>query len=93
MRVPDHVVVQALLDELAEPILSSTLILPDEQEPINDAAAIRERLERDVDLIIDAGACAAEPTTVVDLSAPPARIVRRGRGDLHQLGIDEHENT
>jgi tRNA threonylcarbamoyl adenosine modification protein (Sua5/YciO/YrdC/YwlC family) len=89
VRVPAHPVVQALLAELGEPILSSTLILPGATEPLNDAAAIRDAIGSQLDLVIDAGACAAEPTTVVDLAAVPAVIVRRGGGDPARLGIEE----
>lgn len=93
VRVPDHPVVQALLAELGEPILSSTLILPGASEPLNDADTIRTELERQVDLIIDAGACAAAPTTVVDLAVEPAVIVRRGAGDPARLGIETQEGA
>jgi len=86
-RVPDHPVVSALLGELGEPILSSTLILPGESAPLNDPEAIRQRLEHAVDLVIDAGPCVAEPTTIVDLASEPAVIVRQGRGDPARLGI------
>ncbi len=91
VRVPDHPVVQALLAELGEPILSSTLILPGASVPLNDAEAIREALERQVDLVIDAGPCAAQPTTVVDLAADPAVVVRLGGGDPARLGLDRSE--
>ena len=87
VRVPGHPVVQALLDELGEPILSSTLILPGATEPLNDAAAIRDILGRVLDLVIDAGPCAAEPTTVVDLGVAPPVIVRQGAGDPAHLGL------
>ena len=87
VRVPDHAVVQALLADLGEPILSSTLILPGATEPLNDAEAIREALGRALDLIIDAGACRAEPTTVVDLAIVPPAIVRQGAGELSRLGL------
>lgn len=82
IRVPDHAIVQALLAELGEPIMSSTLILPGEDLPLNDALDIRERLEHELGLVIDGGACDIEPTTVVDLveEASP-RILRHGRGD------------
>jgi tRNA A37 threonylcarbamoyladenosine synthetase subunit TsaC/SUA5/YrdC len=80
-------VVQALLAELAEPILSSTLILPGDDAPLNDADAIRSEIGNLIDLVIDAGACAAEPTTVVDLSALPGVIVRQGGGDPAALGM------
>ena len=89
VRVPAHAVVQALLVELGEPILSSTLILPDETEPLNDVDAIRDAIGSQIDLVIDAGPCPAEPTTVVDLAATPAVIVRRGGGDPALLGIEE----
>jgi len=87
IRVPDHPVVRALLAELAEPILSSTLILPGDGTPLNDAEIIRDRLQTAVDLVIDAGPCAAIPTTVVDLATEPAMITRRGGGDPARLGL------
>lgn len=88
VRVPDHAVVRALLQEIGEPILSSTLILPGETDPLNDPEEIRRRLERQIDLLIDAGPCHLEPTTVIDLAAPEPTIVRRGRGDVARLGLD-----
>jgi tRNA threonylcarbamoyl adenosine modification protein (Sua5/YciO/YrdC/YwlC family) len=91
VRVPGHPVVQALLDELGEPILSSTLILPGASEPLNDAEGIREILGRVLDLVIDAGPCPAEPTTVIDLAVVPAAIVRRGAGDPARLGLPHPE--
>ncbi len=87
VRVPGHPVVQALLTELGEPILSSTLILPGAEAPLNDAEAIRTEVGNRIDLVIDAGSCSAEPTTVVDLSELPGAIVRRGGGDPAALGI------
>ena len=87
VRVPDHAVAQALLQELGEPILSSTLMLPGGSEPLNDAEAIRESVGRTLDLVIDAGACPAEPTTVVDLAVVPPVIVRLGAGDPARLGL------
>lgn len=87
LRVPDHPVVHALLAELSEPILSSTLILAGEHVPLNDPEAIRDRLEQAVYLVIDAGPCIAEPTTVVDLAVEPPVVVRQGVGDLARLGI------
>jgi tRNA threonylcarbamoyl adenosine modification protein (Sua5/YciO/YrdC/YwlC family) len=88
VRVPDHAVVQALLAELGEPILSSTLILPGSSEPLNDAEQIRDALGRVLDLVIDAGACPAAPTTVIDLAAEPPVIVRLGGGDPGRLGLE-----
>ena len=87
MRVPDHPAVRALLAELDEPILSSTLMLPGEEQPLNDAADIEARLSGRIDAIIDAGPCAAAPTTVVDLAVTPPVIVRRGVGDPARLGL------
>jgi tRNA threonylcarbamoyl adenosine modification protein (Sua5/YciO/YrdC/YwlC family) len=85
VRIPDHPVAQALLAELGEPLLSSTLILPGDAQPLNDAEEIRARLERQVDLILDAGACGIEPTTVVDLTGAVPEIVREGRGAIDPL--------
>ncbi|HTS20600.1 MAG TPA: L-threonylcarbamoyladenylate synthase [Casimicrobiaceae bacterium] len=87
VRVPDHAVVRALLSELGEPILSSTLIPPGATEPLNDPAAIRAQFEHALELIIDSGACHLEPTTVVDLATDPPRVARRGRGDPARLGL------
>ena len=87
IRVPDHAVVQALLTELDEPLLSSTLIPPGDQQPLNDPAEIRARYEHSLDLIIDSGACHLEPTTVVDLALEAPAIVRLGRGDTARLGL------
>ena len=81
VRIPDHRVVQALLAELGEPLLSSTLLLPDEEEPLTQGWEIKERLEHMVDAVIDSGDCGAEPTTVIDYSSGVADIVRRGMGD------------
>lgn len=81
LRVPDHPVVRALLADLGEPIASSTLILPGETLPMSDPQEIRARLERQLDLVIDAGPCGMEPTTVVVLEDGVAEVVRVGRGD------------
>ena len=82
IRVPDHPVTQALLDELGEPLMSSTLILPGKDMPETDANDIRERLEHEVDLVIDGDHCGVEPTTVVDLVDGVARVVRQGCGSV-----------
>jgi len=87
VRVPDHAVVRALLAELGEPILSSTLIPPGAAQPLNDPAEIRRQFQRSVDLIIDSGACHLEPTTVLDLATETPTIVRLGRGDPARLGL------
>ncbi len=87
LRVPDHPVVTALLAELGEPILSTTLILAGASAPLNDPEEIREQLQQRVDLVIDAGPCATVPTTVVDLVNEPGEIVRLGAGDPARLGL------
>ena len=87
VRVSDHAVVQALLNELDAPMLTSTLILPGDSAPLNDPADIRSRLGAAVAVVIDAGACANEPTTVIDLAVDPPKLVRRGRGDPARLGL------
>lgn len=87
LRIPDHPVVDALLAELGEPILSSTLLLPGDELPHTDAAEIRERLERQVDLVLDGGSCGIEPSTVVDLTASEPVLVRAGKGPLKPLGL------
>jgi tRNA threonylcarbamoyl adenosine modification protein (Sua5/YciO/YrdC/YwlC family) len=85
LRVPDHPVAQALLAALGEPLLSSTLALPDEELPLNDGREIRRRLEHDVELVLDGGSCGTEPTTVVDLTGPAPQIVREGKGPIAPL--------
>jgi len=80
IRIPAHPVAQALLEELGEPLMSSTLILPGQEDPETDAHDIRERLERDVDLVIDGGSCGLEPTTVIDMVDGSMDVVRKGRG-------------
>lgn len=89
LRIPDHPVALALLDELNEPLLSSTLILPDEELPLTDVDEIRERLERLVDLVIEGGTVGVEPTTVIDLTDAVPVLVRRGKGEIDHLGIQE----
>ncbi|MFG6447270.1 L-threonylcarbamoyladenylate synthase [Roseateles sp. BYS180W] len=87
LRVPDHRVTQELLAVLGQPLLATTLIPPGEHEPLNDPQEITERYERLVQLIIDAGACAMQPTTVVDMSAEEPVVLRTGGGDLERLGL------
>jgi tRNA threonylcarbamoyl adenosine modification protein (Sua5/YciO/YrdC/YwlC family) len=87
LRVPDHTVVQGLLAELDEPLLSSTLILPGDELPLNDGAEIRERLEHQVELVLDGGSCGVEMTTVVDLTAELPAVVRVGKGSLELFGV------
>ncbi len=87
LRVPDHPVAQALLGELDEAILSTSLVLPGDELPLNDAEEIRERLEGQVDLIIDSGACGFETTTVVDLTGAGPQVLRAGKGQLGVFGL------
>jgi tRNA threonylcarbamoyl adenosine modification protein (Sua5/YciO/YrdC/YwlC family) len=81
VRIPDHRVAQALLAELGEPLLSSTLLLPDQDEPMTVGWEIKERLDAAVDAVIDSGECGTVPTTVIDFSEGEPEIVRRGAGD------------
>jgi tRNA A37 threonylcarbamoyladenosine synthetase subunit TsaC/SUA5/YrdC len=79
--------VQDLLAELGEPLLSSTLLLPGDELPLNDAQEIRARLERQVDLVLDGGSCGVEMTTVIDLTGEGPEIVRVGKGSLEPFGV------
>jgi len=81
IRVPEHPVISALLAELGEPLMSSTLLLPDADLPLNDPDEIVARLDRNVDIIVASGSCGVEPTTVVDLTGEYPRLLRRGKGD------------
>jgi tRNA threonylcarbamoyl adenosine modification protein (Sua5/YciO/YrdC/YwlC family) len=87
LRVPDHKVLQALLSLHEGPLLATTLITPGETEPMNDAEEIRKHYEHQIAAVIDAGACALEPTTVVDLTQGEPEIIREGRGALSVLGL------
>jgi tRNA threonylcarbamoyl adenosine modification protein (Sua5/YciO/YrdC/YwlC family) len=91
LRVPEHKTLQDLLEMLGAPLLATTLIPPDEKDPLNDAEEIRDRYEKLIDAVIDAGACASQPTTVVDLSAMGSggdpELIREGRGALATLGL------
>ena len=81
IRVPDHPVTQALLAELGEPIMSSTLIMPGDALPLTDPEEMRDKLSQQVDLVIDGGHCGFEPTTVIEMYEGKSRLVRQGRGD------------
>ena len=81
VRIPDHVVTQALLAEMGEPIVSSTLLLPDQEEPMTQGWEIKERLDHVVDAVLDSGDCGTDPTTVIDFSDGEPEILRRGAGD------------
>lgn len=87
LRVPENCIVDMLLTELDQPLLGTTLTLPGDDEPLNDPEAIRDRIGKQIDLIIDGGACSFEMTTVVDLSGDDAELVRQGRGDAALLGL------
>ena len=87
IRIPDHPVALALLRELNEPLLSSTLILPGATEPMQEPEEIRVALEHQLDLVIDGGICDGGASTIIDLEAEPPVIVRAGRGDAARLGI------
>jgi tRNA threonylcarbamoyl adenosine modification protein (Sua5/YciO/YrdC/YwlC family) len=87
IRVPDHEVPRMLLAELGEPIMSSTLMLPGDDLPLNDGEEIEARLGREIDALLDGGACGVEPTTVVDLAAWPPVVLRQGRGSLAPFGL------
>src|SRR5574343_807755 len=87
LRVPEHRVTQDLLALLGEPLLSTTLIPPGDSDALNDPQEIRERFEKQLQAVVDAGACALEPTTIVDLSGDEPEVLRRGRGDPALLGL------
>jgi tRNA threonylcarbamoyl adenosine modification protein (Sua5/YciO/YrdC/YwlC family) len=87
LRVPDHKVTQELLSVFGQPLLATTLIAPGETEPLNDPGEIRDRFQKLIQAVVDAGACPGRPTTVVDLSDGNAALVRQGRGDAALLGL------
>lgn len=93
IRIPDHPAALALLKELDAPILSTTLLLPGDRTPLNDAESIAQRLGARVDAIVDAGPCAGVPSTVVDLESSPPTIVRLGLGDPGMLGLEDAEKA
>ncbi len=88
MRVPEHAVAQALLAELGEPLLSATLSLPGDALPLNDGEEIRARLEHALDLVLDAGSCGIEPTTMVDLTGAVPELLRQGKGSPDPFGFE-----
>jgi len=85
IRVPDHQLAHAVLDELGEPIMSSTLILPGDDRPLTDPLDIEERIGHQIDAIVDAGATGIEPTSVLDLTSGAVEVLRQGRGDVSAL--------
>jgi tRNA threonylcarbamoyl adenosine modification protein (Sua5/YciO/YrdC/YwlC family) len=90
LRIPEHPVAQGLLAELGEPLLSATLTDPQLEQPLVDPEELFERYEHGIDLILDAGACGLDPTTIIDLSGPRPLLVRQGRGDVSKvLDLDQ----
>ncbi|HKW83085.1 MAG TPA: L-threonylcarbamoyladenylate synthase [Burkholderiaceae bacterium] len=87
LRVPEHAVTHALLEQLGQPLLATTLIAPGESEPMNDPHEIRDRFQKLIQAVVDAGACPMQPTTVIDLTDEVPVLVRRGRGDASLLGL------
>lgn len=82
LRLPEHVIAQSLLEELGQPLIGTTLILPGSEDPLNDPAEIRDALQKQVELVIDGGSCSLQPTTVVDLTGAAPVVLREGRGDV-----------
>lgn len=87
LRVPENAIAHALLEELGQPLLGATLILPGDEQMLSDAESIRARIDKQVELIIDGGACSLEPTTVIDLTASEPQLIRHGRGDPAMFGL------
>jgi tRNA threonylcarbamoyl adenosine modification protein (Sua5/YciO/YrdC/YwlC family) len=87
LRVPDHKALQELLAAYGDPLIGTTLIPAGETEPLNDATDIRDRLQKQVQAVLDAGACPMAPTTVIDLSNGDPAVIRLGRGDPARLGL------
>ncbi len=88
IRVPDHRVVQSLLEMLGEPLMSCTLQFPREDQPVNDPNEVRARLEKVIELVLDGGACGLVPTTIVDLTGAAPVLIREGLGELAPLGLE-----
>ena len=91
LRIPDHRVALALLEELGEPLLTSTLQLPGDELPLTEGWEIQDRLDDLIELILDGGSCGTMPTTVIDLTSMPPTLVRAGRGSLEPFGLEEEE--
>jgi tRNA threonylcarbamoyl adenosine modification protein (Sua5/YciO/YrdC/YwlC family) len=87
LRVPENRITHALLEELGQPLLGTTLILPDDDEPLTDPEVVRDRLQKLVDLVIDGGACSLTPTTVIDMTGEAPELIRQGRGDAALFGL------
>jgi len=87
IRVPDNAIALAILEELGEPVMSTTLILPGDEHPLSEGYEIRERLDKVIDVIVDGGACGLESTTIVDLVGDEPEVLREGKGDVAALGL------
>lgn len=87
LRVPENRIAHALLEELAQPLLGTTLILPGDEEPLTDPEEVRDRLTKLVDLVVDGGACSLQPTTVIDMTEAEPVLRRQGRGDAALFGL------
>ena len=87
LRVPENRIAHALLEELAQPLLGTTLILPGDEEPLTDPEEVRDRLTKLVDLVVDGGACSLQPTTVIDMTEAEPVLRRQGRGDATLFGL------
>ncbi len=89
LRIPDNPVIQALLEEIGEPLIGTTVILPDEEDPLTEGYEIQEQLQKLVDAVLDGGACGLLPTTVIDLTEGEPKLVRKGRADPANIGVSE----
>ncbi len=87
LRVPQHSILQALLEELGQPLIGTTLILPGDDKVLTDPQEVCDRLEKQVELVIDGGACSLEPTTVIDLTGDEPQLIRQGRGEARLFGL------
>ncbi len=87
LRVPQNAIVRALLEELGQPLLGTSLVLPGDEDALTDADTVRERLKKQVQLVIDGGTCALDPSTVIDLSGEEPELIRLGGGDPAALGL------
>lgn len=87
IRVPEHVIAQALLETLGEPLISCTLQFPGEAQPVGDPGDWRELLDRSVDIVVEGGPCGTEATTVLDISGEGVEVVREGKGELSRIGL------
>ncbi|MEM4986022.1 L-threonylcarbamoyladenylate synthase [Collimonas sp. H4R21] len=87
LRVPEHSIVNAVLEELGQPLIGTTLILPGAEQALTDPEEVRDQLEKQIELVIDGGACSLEPTTVIDLTSDEPELIRQGRGDAGLFGL------